>query len=78
MPDLGLVETDALLAELHSRFDGSLFCGEQQRGEGGGVHRRFRYEGSMATCIGLAVMMQHWMTKAEMDRPQEPGEGDES
>lgn len=76
MADLSLVPTDALLEELHSRYDASLFCGEQQRG-GGVASRHFRYRGSLATSLGLCEMFGHWARQAEFERSDEPCEGAE-
>lgn len=59
MPDLELVPTEELIAELERRFDHAVFCGLRVQEGGCDVLKTWRsWTGNAHACIGLAVDIQ--------------------
>jgi hypothetical protein len=74
VPDLSLVPTDDLWAEVERRYDAAVLIVQQDRG--GHDFRSFRFSGGLATCIGLLELMSGDLRATGMR--EKAGEGDEA
>ena len=55
--DIELIDTDALIAELMTRYDHAIFYGTTLSVDATMMHDRWQYKGNARMCRGLALDM---------------------